>query len=148
MKSIFEGQNNSFNNSFIWGQRVPLSNPRGTCQVQKPCLQAQAKSFLLRKRVTAMLRAVVSESENGVPFPSQLLNPHLNLGDSLPSMGLFPILWKQKDVLPTCFHGRKKCLKEKEFKWRGEVWAEAKPEDRGPGLTHPCPWHQKSMERT
>lgn len=59
MKSIFEGQNNSFNNSFNWGQRVPLSNPRGTCQVQRPCLQAWAESFLLRKQLTAVLRAVV-----------------------------------------------------------------------------------------
>lgn len=135
MKSIFEGQNNSFNNSLNWGQRVPLSSPRGSCQVQRPCLQAWAESFLLRKWVTAMLKAVVSESENGVPFPSQLLNPPLNLGNSLPSVGLcflfcesrrmsFPPAsmeersgWKKKNLNEGVRSGLKQSLRT-----GGQVW--------------------------
>lgn len=74
-----------------------------------------------------------------------------------PSVGLcFLFCGMQKDVLSTCFYGRKKRLKEKEFisdsfKQRGEAWADAKPrmyEDTGARFDTPCPWHQKSMERT
>lgn len=148
MKSIFEGQNNSFNNSFIWGQSPTVQSQRYLSSTKAVSLSmsqelplkeagdCHAESCGFRVREWSSIPTSVAESTFEPGWFTSLHGP------------LFPILWKQKDVLSTCFHGRKKCLKEKEFKWRGEVWAEAKPEDRGPGLTHPCPWHEKSMERT
>lgn len=51
-----------------------------------------------------MVRAVVSELENSVPFPVCLVTPSVNLDESLPSVGLyFPFCGMQKDFFPPAF---------------------------------------------
>lgn len=51
-----------------------------------------------------MVRAVVLESENGAPFAVWLLTPSVNLGESLPSVGLcFLLCGMQRDFFPPAF---------------------------------------------
>lgn len=70
-----------------------------------------------------MVRAVVSESENGVPFPAWLLTPFMHWGESLPSIGLcFFHLLSQKTEKTR----RKRNVPRAPNLGRGKAWALAK----------------------
>lgn len=157
MKSIFEGQYNilmgwSGNNE---GREPHYPIPVAPVKYKGHILEHKPRAFSWRREWLPMVRAVVSESENGVPFPASLLSPSVHQGESLPSIVLSSFVKCRTFFFHLLSRKTEKTKRKRNLHQAPNLSKQVRTGlKQSPGCMTTwgfdtlCSWHQKSMERT